>query len=446
MAEPPPRGGVTPEGGEQAADGLPKKRGESDPLFQRAELKTRKTVMGLAPAPHLGGASPAAISDAEARKQRALARLASMEASAQAQTGPPPPMESAPPQPARGAPLVEQTYIGPPATVGSSAPPPAAPQPAAPQHGRPLGTGTMALTPPAVADAPPRAPFGTPHRPISSDGSLPAASGWEVHDPPPRPASSVPEVTAEVIEPAPITARMQREQPNAAAPPPMALALRPYEPSYGRHALSGPLDHRLTLLAEPNSTRSASFRVLRDSLLTKGLPRVIAVSSVGPRQGKTTCSVNLATALSEQPSTRVMLVDGNFFDPELGQIFTVDKLGPVTPPDATAWLAPYKIVEVTPTLHVCAIPRRPGEAAPRFEQQRFDALIDRLCRVNYDYIIIDAPALRGAPAVLQLVAVADGTLIAVRSGETKGRDLRRVVEQLPKDKALGVALMDVHGD
>lgn len=203
-----------------------------------------------------------------------------------------------------------------------------------------------------------------------------------------------------------------------------------------------PHDKRLVLIAEPDSPAADGYRVLRDGLIAKNLPRVLAVSSPLQKDGKTTCAINLALALAEQPSTRVLLVDANFFEPELAQIFKLEQLPAIVPPEAETWLSPYRLVQVTPNLHLSAIlrsevPRR------RFDQHRFEALIDRFCRANYDYIVMDAPALHGSPAVGQLVSIADATLLAVRAGAgTTARELRRVADQIPKDKAFGVALID----
>ncbi|HVJ88662.1 MAG TPA: hypothetical protein VM580_02595 [Labilithrix sp.] len=227
------------------------------------------------------------------------------------------------------------------------------------------------------------------------------------------------------------------------APAATALALRPQEPSsVTKHERSSKLDPRLALLSEPHSSRAASFRLLRDSLIAKGMPRVLAISSAAPREGKTTCACNLALALAEMSATRVLLIDGNFFEPELGEVFTIDRLTPIVPPDGGAWLAPYKLVEITPALHVAAISRARGQSAPRFDQQRFEGMIERLVRVSYDYLIIDAPALRDSPVVLQMLTGADATVFAVRAGATTGRELRRAAEQLPPKKALGIALID----
>lgn len=398
MGQSPPWDGGPPNGSDSTRPEPPK--GEFDALSDPSALKARKTVMGIAPAPHLGGTNRAPITDAEARKQRVLARLAAMDA-----RGP----QSLPgPSPARSMP------------------------------------------PPGVHERPVEAlPF---HR------SIPPPSSSSV--PPPR--TSVADAFVEVSEPAPSTARMLRPTAPAnvqTAPthpviapsaPTATLALRPFEPSGGRAqlsgrlALSGPIDQRLVLLNEPHSTRAASFRVLRDNLLTKSMPRVVAVTSAVPNDGKTTCAANLALALAEQPGTRVLLVDANFFSPDLSKAFEIDRLPPATPPDPAGWLAPYKLVEVMPSVHVAGIPASVGQDAKRFEHHRFDALIERFVQVSYDFVVIDAPALRGTPAVTQLLSTADGALLVVRSGGTTTRDLRRAAEQLPPKKALGIALMDAH--
>ena len=59
-----------------------------------------------------------------------------------------------------------------------------------------------------------------------------------------------------------------------------------------------------------------------------------------------------------------------------------------------------------------------------------------------DYLVIDAPALDGSAAVLHVVTVAEGTLLTARSGTTTARTLRSAAAQIPRDRVLGVTLMD----
>ena len=193
------------------------------------------------------------------------------------------------------------------------------------------------------------------------------------------------------------------------------------------------------LLAHPDSARAAAFRQLSEGLLEGG-PRVVAVTSAAPGEGKTSCALNLALAFAEQRVPRVLLVDGNFFQPELAGVFGLDTSSPTSLALALPWLAPYTIVELTSWLHVAVMA---GDVAPeRFDARKFDMLIDLLSGAGYDRIVIDAPAIDGSSAVRRLLAAADAVLLTVRSGRTTTRALRRAVDEVPKGRLLGAALVD----
>ena len=201
-------------------------------------------------------------------------------------------------------------------------------------------------------------------------------------------------------------------------------------------------DPRLVLLLEPYSQRAASFRVLRDNLIAKNAPRIIAVSSGAEHEGKTTCAINLALAFSERPSTRVLLLEGNFYDPSLAKVFHIDATTPVAPDMSFPWLMPYRVVEVAHGFHVAAVLHTDGEPPPVFNSRWFDMVMGHLADADYDHLIIDGAALDGSAAVLQVVGLAEGTLLTVRSGNTTARTLRKAAEQIPRGRALGVTLMD----
>jgi Mrp family chromosome partitioning ATPase len=224
-----------------------------------------------------------------------------------------------------------------------------------------------------------------------------------------------------------------------ACAPPAGLPSRRRRPRYDPEALPRPLDGRLVLLDDPSSARASSFRILRDRLVSRGLPRVAAVSSAVVGEGKTTCVVNLALAFAERPSARVLLVDANVFAPELGGLFRVETHRRVIEPDES--LGPYAVVEIMESLHVCAIPWRGADPVPRAPQHRLDAIFARLSQESYDHVLLDTPAMRGTPATAPILSAAGGTLLVARSGTTTGRSLRRAAEQLPNER-LGVALMD----
>lgn len=225
-----------------------------------------------------------------------------------------------------------------------------------------------------------------------------------------------------------------------------ALALESIHTPYHRPIRERPLadlDPRLVLLIDPDSPRAESFRSACDTLIENSLPRIIAVSSGGANEGKTTCAVNLALALAEQPSTLVLLIDANFFAPTLHTIF----LPNIDPHDlfmeqAPSILAPYRVADVMPNLHVAVIVPEPGKPSPAFNRRRFDMALGRLSAIAYDYIVIDAPALDGAASTVQVITAADGVVLTARAASTTARNLRKATEQIPKNRGLGIILVD----
>jgi Mrp family chromosome partitioning ATPase len=431
-------------------------------------MKKRTTVMGLAPAPHLGGlsGSPGAIARAEAaaRKQRLLSALVSTTGADAPRSGG---SESSRPEGyTTSSSSARNVAMREPAPEVEAEPV----DPTEPIHKPKFGTGTLLMTPrdlepkpdlpssseweaaassrsrPDVLSEPtmlieprPQARSRTPQPPYVAQAQPMLLQHPRASYPPARTTEPPPPTTERILRTA---ATSLSTPPQPMAPAATALALRP--PEYNNappHALSGKLDDRLVLLTEPDSPRAVGFRALRDSLLSKSLPRVLAVTSISGREGKTTCAINVALALAEQPGARVLLVDFNFMDPALGAIFAIDRLSPVIGPQP--WLGSYYIGAVNNSFHVCAIPPSAVKKNQRFEQHRFDTLIDQLCRGNYDYLVLDTPAMSASPAVSTLVGGADGVLFAVRAGgTTTGRELRRATENLPPKKALGVALID----
>jgi Mrp family chromosome partitioning ATPase len=198
-------------------------------------------------------------------------------------------------------------------------------------------------------------------------------------------------------------------------------------------------DPRLVMSSDPDSARAAGFRLLRDNVLAKRA-RIVAIASPSPGEGKTTCAINLAFAMAERALSRVLLVEGNFFAPSLDRVFGIDRATKPVPGTSFPWLSPYRVAEVSRGLHVAALVR---EGPPRtFDRRWLDIAIEHLSAGAYDHVIVDGPSLDGSPLSLQIASVADGTLIAARSGETKSHALRRAAALVPKDRLLGVVLMD----
>ncbi len=217
---------------------------------------------------------------------------------------------------------------------------------------------------------------------------------------------------------------MGRPVPQSVMPPMGAAPLKPCNPSQ---------DPRLILMNDPNGSQASGFRILRDTLFSKGLPKVLAISSAEEGEGKTTCAVNLALAIAEQrqgPMGKILLVDGHFADPTLVSLLGIDTSVPVT-------AGPFVLAQLTPSLHVASIP----SAQQYVDFSTLARLFDSFHRSGYQHIILDTPPIEGSPEGNLLLNLAGGVLLVTRAGQSTTAAFKKAVERVG-EKALGVALMD----
>jgi Mrp family chromosome partitioning ATPase len=200
-------------------------------------------------------------------------------------------------------------------------------------------------------------------------------------------------------------------------------------------------DPRLTVLLNPDSQRATCFRLLRDTLLPKRT-RIIMVSSGAPKEGKTTCATNLAFAMSERPNARVLLLESNFSAPSLSRIFHIDALTPPVPSTDEPWLFPYRVAEVSARFHVAAIVPHAYPPAHAFCPDWFHLVVEHLSGGRYDHVIIDGAEMDESPGLAHIARIADGTLLTARAGGTRAATLHRAAGLVPRDRALGIVLMD----
>ena len=203
-------------------------------------------------------------------------------------------------------------------------------------------------------------------------------------------------------------------------------------------------DPRLTLVLDPDSERAAAFRVLRHHLLEIGRPQVVAVSSPGPGDGKTTTAVNLALALSECGRAKVLLAETHVRRPQLASVFKLN------PPWCFAEqlaahrhqpMLPWSLVEIPSMwLHVAAINPR-IEKTQLLDAPAFGIAMERLRLAGYEHIVIDAPPVLGSADVNLMADAADAVVFALRTRRSNSRDLRKAIDQLGASKVAGSVLI-----
>jgi len=186
---------------------------------------------------------------------------------------------------------------------------------------------------------------------------------------------------------------------------------------------SGPV-YDLAALPFEGLGLAEAFRTLRANLyynLSGPLGKVILITSPSPGDGKTTTALCLAGALATDEK-RVLLVDADLRKPshfqllghEPGQSFT--KL-----PDGTVGISytPHRIYLSHGVVH--AVDPGFGVAAETLSSEAFMRFLERV-RLEYDYILLDAPSYPATADPLVLAGQADFALTVIRLGNTTRAD------------------------
>lgn len=202
------------------------------------------------------------------------------------------------------------------------------------------------------------------------------------------------------------------------------------------------------ITAHPLSLYTEAYRSLAASLrLSKPNVKVIGVTSALPREGKTTCAVNMARTLA-MAGERVLLMDCDLRRRNVSTLMTpAAQKGMVQVVRGEAGLKDVIQVDQATGLHILPLAAQSHVGAQPFGTHAFDAMMATL-RDNYDVIVMDtAPVLAVVDTRLLLNHIdALGLLACWR--QTPIRAIRSAIHQIESSggEVAGVAmsLVDVN--
>lgn len=204
-------------------------------------------------------------------------------------------------------------------------------------------------------------------------------------------------------------------------------------------------DPLLVVQHEPDSAQAAAYRVLGHRVTRPAGMRTVMVTSAEERDGKTTCAINLAMALSEGGRATVLLVEANLRQPAIARA-----LGFEPPLCFEAQLrahkeqpmSPWTITRVTQWMHVVAVDPRTFTRAQMIDALGVELAIEHFKRLPYDFIVVDTPAVMGQADVTLMHDCVDGVLLTAIAGESDGGAIRKATQLLAPANILGVALLE----
>jgi capsular exopolysaccharide synthesis family protein len=168
--------------------------------------------------------------------------------------------------------------------------------------------------------------------------------------------------------------------------------------------------------------------------------RAFVITSAGVGEGKTLTALNLAWLLAQTEGVRALIIDS-----DLRQPCATDYLGIDAPIGLSEVLGgTVRVEDAIVRLDPAGLYLLPGgkardDVAELLSGPSYARLLKDV-RKMFDYIIIDAPPLGIFTDASVLMNRADGALLVVRSGKTRYNAVDKLLEQLPREKVLGVVL------
>jgi len=210
-----------------------------------------------------------------------------------------------------------------------------------------------------------------------------------------------------------------------------------------REVLAARVEPHLLAITEPRSPECEQYRSLRTRLLQAGerqRMRAFVITSAGIGEGKTLTALNLAWLLAQTDGVRALIIDA-----DLRQPCAADYLGIETDCGLSEVLTgETKLLEAIIKLQPSGLHLLPGGAAREdvaelLSGPRFGHLLDDASKM-FDYIIIDAPPLGVFTDANLLINRADAAVLVLRAAKTRYSVVDRLLEQLPRERMLGVVL------
>jgi capsular exopolysaccharide synthesis family protein len=210
-----------------------------------------------------------------------------------------------------------------------------------------------------------------------------------------------------------------------------------------REVLAARVEPHLVAITEPRSAECEQFRSLRTRLLQAGEregKRAFVITSAGVGEGKTLTALNLAWLLAQTDGATALVIDADLRQPCAAEYLGIEAdfgLSEVLTGETKLTQA---ILKLKPSgLHLLPGGAAREDVAELLSGPRFGRLLDE-ARKMFDYIIIDAPPLGVFTDANLLINRADAALLVVRASATRYAVLDRLLEQLPRERMLGVVL------
>ena len=203
------------------------------------------------------------------------------------------------------------------------------------------------------------------------------------------------------------------------------------------------VEPHLVAISQPRSAYCEQFRALRTRILQAGerlQMRAFVVTSAGVGEGKTLTALNLGWLLAQTDGVRALVIDSDLRRPCATDYFGIDANLGLSEVLGDQISLEDAIVRLDPAgLYLLPGGQPRDDVAELLSGPKYTRVLNEARRM-FDYIIIDAPPLGIFTDANVLMNRADGAMLVVRAGKTRYSAVDRLLEQIPRERLLGVVL------
>jgi capsular exopolysaccharide synthesis family protein len=203
------------------------------------------------------------------------------------------------------------------------------------------------------------------------------------------------------------------------------------------------VEGHLVSLLYPRSFLAEPYREARHFLeqlhRSAGLS-IIAISSPGSGDGKTTTSINLAGALAQAPDARVLLIDADLRQSSVARHLPVSRhRRGLVDLIVNRSLGLEALVQSLPAFNLSVLRAGTLPSAPYevLKSARLGEVFDE-ARQRYDYVVVDTAPLVAVPDSRLIMKCVDGLLMVVAAHKTPRKLLADALNVLEPEKIVGM--------
>ncbi len=205
---------------------------------------------------------------------------------------------------------------------------------------------------------------------------------------------------------------------------------------------------KIVFYTDPRGVAADRFRFLRMRIRELSEARKLKsllVTSALSLDGKSTVSLNLATALAERGQSPVLLLEADLYHPTLAERLGL-KAAPGLAECLSSGLAPLSVVRRIEPLSWYFLPagRQLADPSDLLHGDGFATIMQALLP-HFRWIVIDSPPVVPVADALALARQADASLLVVRAGQTPTDAVEAALESLGPKHVMGVILNGVEG-